>query len=349
MSAEGRGTVEGRDAARARLGRHGGDIAAARAAFPLAPGPWIDLSTGINPVPYGLPPIEPAAWTALPGRDAERALAAAAERAYGARPGTVVAAPGTGALIAWLARLHPARRVGILDFTYGEHARAWRAGGAAVETVAAARDLAGFDAAVVVNPNNPDGRRVSPADLAAVARGVGLLVVDEAFADVEPRGLSLAPDPPGNVVVLRSFGKFYGLAGLRLGFAVAREPWAERLVEALGPWAVSGPALAIGTRALADDAWARDARARLADDAARLDALLEAAGFTVVGGTALFRLAAAPDAPARFEALARAGILARPFAARPEVLRFGLPGDAASWHRVAVALTVSTLDETAEL
>ena len=330
--------VQDPEAARARLARHGGDLAAARAAFPGAPAPWIDLSTGINPIPYGLPPIEPAAWAALPGRDAERALAAAAERAYGARPGTVVAAPGTGALIAWLARLHPARRVGILDLTYGEHARAWQAGGAAVETVASPRSLAGFDAAVVVNPNNPDGRCVPPADLAAVARDVGLLVVDEAFADVAPRSLSLAPDPPGNVVVLRSFGKFYGLAGLRLGFAVAREPWAGRLAEALGPWAVSGPALAVGARARADVAWAVAARARLAGDAARLDALLAAAGFTVLGGTSLFRLAAAADAPARFAALARAGILTRPFAAWPEALRFGLPGDAAAWDRLAAAL-----------
>ena len=328
---------DGEDA-RARLARHGGDIPAARAAFPDAPAPWIDLSTGINPVPYGLPPIEPAAWAALPGREAERTLAEAAERAYGARPGTVVAAPGTGALIAWLARLHPARRVGILGVTYGEHSRAWRAGGAVVETVASPRDLAGFDAAVVVNPNNPDGRRVPAADLAAVARGIGLLVVDEAFADVVPRGLSLAPDPPGNVVVLRSFGKFYGLAGLRLGFAVACEPWAGRLAGALGPWAVSGPALAVGARALADDAWAEAARARLAGDAARLDALLGEAGFSVVGGTSLFRLAAAADAPARFEALARAGILTRPFAARPEVLRFGLPGGPAAWDRLAAAL-----------
>jgi cobalamin biosynthetic protein CobC len=328
---------DGEDA-RARLARHGGDIAAARAAFPDAPAPWIDLSTGINPVAYGLPRIAPAAWTALPGREAERALATAAERAYGARPGTVVAAPGTGALIAWLARLHPARRVGILGATYGEHARAWRAAGAAVETVASPRDLAGFDAAVVVNPNNPDGRRVSAADLAGVARGVGLLVVDEAFADVVPRDLSLASDPPGNAVVLRSFGKFYGLAGLRLGFAVAREPWAGRLAGALGPWAVSGPALAIGALALADEAWAEAARARLAADAARLDALLGEAGFTLAGGTSLFRLAAAPDAPARFETLARAGILTRPFAARPEALRFGLPGEPAAWDRLAAAL-----------
>ena len=169
---------------RDRFTYHGGDLGAARAAFPDAPAPWIDLSTGINPVPYPLPSLDPAAWTGLPDAGAARALEAAAARAYGAEAAGTVAAPGTEALIQWLPRLFPARRVGVLGFTYGDHARAWQATGATVETVDTLAALAGFDAAVVVNPNNPDGRLVAPADLAALARHVGLLVVDEAFADV---------------------------------------------------------------------------------------------------------------------------------------------------------------------
>ena len=322
------------DEGRGRFTYHGGDLGAARAAFPDAAQPWIDLSTGINPLPYPLPRIDPVAWTALPDTAATRALEAAAAGAYRAEPAGVVAAPGTEALIQWLPRLVPARRVGVFGFTYADHARAWAMAGTAVETVATLDALAGTDVAVVVNPNNPDGRLVAPADLAALAARVGLLVIDEAFADVVPAAWSLAPTPPPNAVVLRSFGKFYGLAGLRLGFAVTAPERAAALRAALGPWAVSGPAVAVGRAALADDAWAEAARARLARDAARLDASLEENGAAILGGTALFRLAAVGDSARWFERLARAGILTRPFAERPTWLRFGLPGNEAAWRRL---------------
>ena len=326
------------DEGRGRFTYHGGDLGAARAAFPDAPAPWIDLSTGINPRPYPLPAIASTAWTALPDAGATRALEAVAAQAYGARPAAVVAAPGTEALIQWLPRLFPARRVGVFGVTYGDHARAWAAAGAAVETAETIDALAGFDVAVVVNPNNPDGRLVAPADLAALAERVGLLVVDEAFADVVPPAWSLAPDPPPNAVVLRSFGKCYGLAGLRLGFAVTVPERAAALRAALGPWAVSGPAVAVGCAALADDAWAEAARARLVHDAARLDGLLSARGAAILGGTALFRLVAVDDSADWFERLARAGILTRPFADHPTWLRFGLPGSEAAWRRLEQAL-----------
>ena len=323
---------------RNRFTYHGGDIGAARATYPDAPSPWLDLSTGINPVPYPIPSIAPSAWTALPDAAATRALEAAAARAYGAKPEQVTGAPGTEALINGLPRLHPARRVGILGFTYADHARAWCATKARVETVERVEDLAGFDVAVVVNPNNPDGRLVAAADLAALAERVGLLVIDEAFADAVSPAWSLARAVPRNAVVLRSFGKFYGLAGLRLGFAIAGPAWTARLRDALGPWAVSGPALAIGTRALADDVWAEATRARLDRDAARLDALLTTRGAVILGGTSLFRLAEVPDAARLFDALARRGILTRPFSERSTWLRFGLPAEESEWSRLAEAL-----------
>lgn len=332
------GDIADGNGGRSRFTYHGGDLGAARAAFPGAPTPWIDLSTGINPSPYPLPPLDPTAWMALPDAGATRALEAAAARVYGAASDGVVAAPGTEALIQWLPRLFPARRVGVLSFTYGDHARAWTLAGAGVETVDRLEALAGFDAAVVVNPNNPDGRLIAPDDLAAIAERVGLLVVDEAFADVAPPGSSLAGAVPPNAIVLRSFGKFYGLAGLRLGFAIAAPERAALLRAALGSWAVSGPAVAVGCAALADDAWAAATRARLARDAARLDALLSSRGAEILAGTTLFRLAVVGDAARWFETLARAGILTRPFADRPHWLRFGLPGDAAAWQRLKRAL-----------
>ncbi|TDR94565.1 L-threonine O-3-phosphate decarboxylase [Enterovirga rhinocerotis] len=195
---------------------------------------------------------------------------------------------------------------------------------------------------VVVNPNNPDGRILGLAALAAMAedcaRAGGWLVVDEAYADLDPAmtAASLVPDLP--VIVLRSFGKFYGLAGLRLGFAVAQPAVAERLRAALGDWAVSGPALAVGAAALADEDWAAAMRVRLAQEAAGLDAVLGEAGLSPGGGTGLYRLVRHPEAADLHERLAAAHVWCRRFDWAPDLLRFGLPPDEAGFARLREAL-----------
>ena len=237
--------------------------------FPGAPEPFLDLSTGINPVPYPLPTFAPDCFTRLPEPEAETTLLSTAAAAYGAiDPSLLAAAPGTQILIDLLPRLWPAERVAVLGPTYAEHAHAWGKIGASVTTVTDIAALEGAGVAVVCNPNNPDGRRIAPERLLALAdqlrAGGGLLVVDEAFADLEDVGLSLAgalPHPA--VIVLRSFGKTYGLAGVRLGFALAAPQRAMRVREALGPWAVSGPAIAVGCMALADRGWLEATKAPL--------------------------------------------------------------------------------------
>lgn len=317
---------------------HGGDLAAARALYPDAPKPWIDLSTGINPHPYPVPPLSPEAFTRLPGRDALDRLLRAAVLRYGApSPAHVVAAPGTQSLLPIIARMAGAGVARVLSPTYAEHARAAALAGHSVEEVPRLEDLAGADLAVVVNPNNPDGRLHSAAALLDVARTVGLLVVDEAFLDTGGDALDGMVDA-APVVVLRSFGKFYGLAGVRLGFAVCAPDRAEALRAVLGPWAVSGMALETGAAALKDTTWAAATRARLSADATRLDTLLTGAGIQVIGGTPLFRLATTPDAASLHTHLARHGILTRPFPTHPDRLRFGVPGDEAAWTRLAGAL-----------
>jgi cobalamin biosynthesis protein CobC len=323
---------------------HGGNLNAARKLFPGAPEPWIDLSTGINPVPYPVGTVAPSAWSRLPEAAERAGLEAAARAAYGAAPSAdVVAAPGTQALIQWLPRIFPARRVGVLGFTYQEHETCWRAAGADVTTVAALSDLAAFDVGLVVNPNNPDGRTVAPDALAAIAgtlagRG-GRLIVDEAFMDVLGWQSSLVPClPAAGAIVLRSFGKVFGLAGLRLGFAAAPFEDGARLRGAIGPWAVSGPAIEIGRRALRDGAWLTRTVARLGNEAERLDGLLQSAGFDIVGGTPLFRLARQSDVAAWFGRLGRSGILTRPFPAQPDWLRFGIPHRPEEWERLEAAL-----------
>lgn len=317
---------------------HGGGLIAARAQFPGAPEPWIDLSTGINPLPYPVPNLAPDAYHRLPEPEAVRRLEVAAARAYGvADPSMVVAAPGTQILISLLPHLLRLDRVAIVGPTYAEHAAAWAAAGSAVSLVPGIAAIDAGSGVVLCNPNNPDGRRFRDIELLALSERVGRLLVDEAFVDLEEPGLSLAPMLPANAIVLRSFGKTYGLAGLRLGFAIATPAMAQSIRAMLGPWAVSGAAVEIGSAALADSAWLDAARTRLGDDAARLDGHLTAAGASIVGGTHLFRLAQMPHAAEAWQRLGQAGILVRRFDAEPKWLRLGIPG--ADWDRLGAALS----------
>jgi cobalamin biosynthetic protein CobC len=242
-----------------------------------------------------------------------------------------------------LPRLIDAASVGILGFTYQEHAHVWRTSGRDVAIVDDLDALARFDLGLLVNPNNPDGRLIPPDRLADLAERMGRsgrrLIVDEAFVDVLADDASIAPRLPlGGTVVLRSFGKTWGLAGLRLGFVLADPATAAAVRRAFGPWAVSGPAIAVGRAALADRPWLDTTRHRLAADATRLDGLLAAAGLRVVGGTPLFRLAEADAVPELAARLGRAGLHVRVFPHDPRLVRFGLPGDADAWRRLAAAL-----------
>ncbi|GAA0310050.1 threonine-phosphate decarboxylase CobD [Rhodovulum strictum] len=316
---------------------HGGNLAEAMARFGGPPERWIDLSTGINRVPYPFAPPSDAAWRALPGSGPGARLIAAAQAGF-ATGWPVLPLAGAQAAIQLLPALAPAGPVRIVTPTYNEYAGVLAAAGRAVEPVAEPAALAGAGLGIVVNPNNPDGRRVTPAALRALAGQVGLLVVDESFADPHAH-LSLLPGPcPGNVIVLRSFGKFYGLAGLRLGFALGAEPHLARLAALAGPWAVSGPALEIGAAALADADWRAASIARLEAETRQADALAAQAGWGRAGGTALFRLYDTPDAGAAQARLARAHIWSRIFPWSGRWLRLGLPGSPAEWDRLAAAL-----------
>jgi cobalamin biosynthetic protein CobC len=316
---------------------HGGDLDRARAEY--GGDDWIDLSTGINRVPYPVPDLPAHAWTALPTAEDVARLEMSAAAAFGATT-PVVALAGAQAAIQLVPRLSPPGRAAVLAPSYNEHAAALAAQGWAVE---AAPDLAamdGADLAVVVNPNNPDGQRWGPGALAQLAGRVGRLIVDESFADAD-QGLSAAPmlDAMGErAVILRSFGKFYGLAGVRLGFALAGPETAARLRALAGPWAVGGPAIAIGTAAYADREWQAGTAARLDADAARLSALLAEAGWPTVGATSLFVTVETGDARAAQARLARARIWTRAFPYSAGWLRLGLPGSPLEWDRLAAAL-----------
>ena len=327
--------------------RHGGDIAEAVRLYGRAREHWLDLSTGINPHAYPIPADDLSAEIArLPDSGDLKRLNTAARSTYRVPEGAgIVPAPGSQAIIQWLpVVLAGDGPVAIVAPTYGEHGETWRRAGRTVVEIDNPSEAPPEAAIVVVcNPNNPDGRFHDADALRPLAdrlrRSGGWLVVDEAFVDLCPKRslVGLAADYP--VVILRSFGKFFGLAGLRLGFALAPAALADRLMTALGPWAVSAPAFAAGMHALGDDAWQTEMRARLKREADELDRTVARAGLTEAGGTALYRLYRAREAGALHRRLAEQGIWTRVFDDRDDWIRLGLPGSPERLARLADALS----------
>lgn len=326
---------------------HGGSLIRAKLAFPHAPDPWIDLSTGINPHSYAHSVLPATAFSRLPEPADLQRLRELAAATYGAGSAScMAAAPGTHLFLPMLIdavftdRRGKPLKAAILSPTYAEHAATCRLCGFETLEVSDWQALAGADLAIVVNPNNPDGRFLEDDALLALSHELaakgGLLVVDEAFRDALDAPSSLTGQVHAGLSVLRSFGKFYGLAGVRLGFAISCPPVAERLRHMLGPWAVPGPALHIALEALADHEWQAMMRNRLREEAARLDAILAGAGLELLGGTSLFRFVRHPQAAGIYRALAAQGILVRPFDHSPDCLRIGLPA-AQDWARVQQA------------
>lgn len=304
---------------------HGGGIDAAAARHGGERGDWIDLSTGINPVPYPIPDLPPRLWRDLPDRAAQAALIAAARRFWRVPDAAeVLPVPGLSSVIPRLPALAAGGEVAIPGPTYNEYAPAFTAAGWRVDPAEPAPRHA---ACVVVHPNNPDGR------LHEAPVGPALRIIDESFCDLLPERSHIAEAARPGTLVLKGIGKFWGLGGLRLGFAIGDPDLTGRLAEALGPWPVSGPALEIGRRALSDDTWVAETRARLAADAARLDRLIG----RPARGTDLFRLYELPDARALQDRLAGHRIWTRSFPWSPRLIRLGLPGPG-DWPRLETAL-----------
>jgi cobalamin biosynthesis protein CobC len=321
--------------------QHGGGLAAAAQIYGGAVADWLDLSTGINPCPPPLPEISPRAWHRLPDRELEQAARLAARQYYRSGDRLPLSVPGTQSVIQLLPRLvRPGARVAILCPTYGEYARVFQQAGFAVDLIP---DLDAVTAAhglvVVVNPNNPDGRTFPSARLAQLAedlgRNGGHLIIDEAFGDTLPQ-LSLADIRQPNAIIFRSFGKFFGLAGIRLGFVIADDDIAARFADWLGPWAVSGPALEIAVHLLASDVG--PIQAKIAERRDALHAVLHSAGLIISGDAGLLTLVKDLRAGDLHAHLCRQHILTRKFDYRPDWLRFGLAADAVGDSRLAAAL-----------
>lgn len=318
---------------------HGGRLDAAIRAYGGVPGAWLDLSTGINPNPWPGAASIAVDWRALPTDTALADLERAAADHFGTVPDHVCALPGSEIGIRMLARLGLGVDAAHVAPAYRSHEAAFdHAAPIAIEALEATR--AAGRTVLLANPNNPDGRRLPRAVLRDAAdAGEGWLIVDEAFADIHPDA-SVAADvaDPRRLLVLRSFGKFFGLAGLRLGFAIAPRPVIAGLRARLGAWPVSAAAIAIGAAAYRDLGWIAATREGLRTDAAALDAVLARHGLVATGACPLFRLVASDDAAALFDRLARRHILCRPFDYAPRWLRLGLPGNAGALDRLDRAL-----------
>jgi cobalamin biosynthetic protein CobC len=317
---------------------HGGKLREARLRY--GGDNWIDLSTGINPIGYPVTPPSPEAWHRLPEPDPE--LLRAACDYYGAPQ--LLAVAGTQAAIQAVPRLRAPARVSVSAPSYAEHSHQWARYGHTMRLVpyAALNDaVRNSDVVVVINPNNPTGETVAPERLLAwhaelAARG-GWLIVDQAFGDTAP-ALSLAAhaNKPG-LIVLHSIGKFFGLAGLRLGFVAAESSLLAALDDLLGPWAVSGPAQQAALAALRDLEWQQTTEARLTRDGARMRALLLDHGIHT-SGTPLFHWWLDAEPEAFHEHMARRAIWVRLFRDAGRGIRIGLPAREAEWNRLEHAL-----------
>jgi cobalamin biosynthesis protein CobC len=324
---------------------HGGALDRAIAEFGGNREIWLDLSTGINPIAYPVPVFATDIWARLPDSGLEKRAIDAARNHYGfgAEAG-VVAAPGTQALIQLYPHLAPPGDAVVIGPTYEEHAQSLGISGRDVRYERLLSSIQDEDMiVVVVNPNNPDGK-IIPADALIFAaerlaeRG-GLLVVDEAFADMNGDDSVAKYAGMDGLIILKSFGKFFGLAGARLGFAAGPKDITDIISSMLGPWAVSGPALMLAEKAYGDAPAIAQIKADLKARRARLEAIFAKVEMQVLGGTDLFVLARHFQATWIHKALCEKHILVRKFTYQADWLRFGMPGDDVGFERLETALS----------
>ncbi len=320
---------------------HGGKLLEAAKKYKIPLDQWMDLSTGINPHAFPIPSIDPEDWARLP-QDND-GLTQAAQTYYGTRD--LLAVAGSQAAISALPRLRSkGSRIAILQPAYAEHKHAWREAGFAVTDFVAGdinQAVDQHDVVVLVNPNNPTGARFGMDECLdwhrTLQKREGWLIIDEAFMDTTPeQSLVRSSDRPG-LIVLRSLGKFFGLAGARVGFVFAHPIFLEFLGELLGPWTISGPSRTIARHALTDHYWQQKMRLQLGVNAQRLKNLLIQYSLAPSGGTDLFQWVQSGNADLIHETLARQAIWTRLFE-EPAALRFGLPGSETHWRQLEQAL-----------
>ena len=336
--------------------KHGGRILAAAKKYHIAQEEWLDLSTGLNPNGWPVPDVPSEVWQALPEDD--DGLQTAACQYYGCDACLPVA--GSQAAIQTLPTLRSRSKVGVISPTYAEHEYNWQQAGHDVVQLKLEEvedHINALDVLVIINPNNPTGKIVAVKQLLEwhqklSTRG-GWLIVDEAFMDVTPENSLVASGVKPGLIILRSMGKFFGVAGIRCGFVISDNEVLQRLAQKLGPWSLTGPTRYIAKKSLLDKSWHIETRKALNDAGIRLHTVLSQAGLSPNIGTHLFQWSEHFKSKEIHEALAKQGILTRLFEKNTNTsspsLRFGLPANERQWCKLNEALTnISTLIEITE-
>ena len=308
---------------------HGGGLDIAIKEYGNVRNNWIDLSTGINPDHYSIPKIPNYFWNTLPDSEAQNSMLKTARLFWNVpKNANIIASSGVSQLIAIMPNLLPAGKVEIISPTYNEHAAAFKSNGWKVGSNGNVR--------ILVNPNNPNGKHhpITEED----SNNYDLIIIDESFCDVTPEKSLIHLTKQKNVIVLKGLGKFWGLAGLRLGFAIAAPELIESINKLIGPWAISGPAQFIGKAALSDINWISNTRLKLEVNSERLDQIMISHNIKPIGGTDLFRLFEVKDANRIQTKLAKSFIWTRIFPYSTNWLRLGIPKNDIEFERLSKAL-----------
>ena len=267
--------------------QHGGQLNVYAQHYGISQALWLDLSTGINPGGYFKSDVPDNVLRDLPHDD--DGLQQAASDYYGSD--ALLMVPGSSWAIQNLPQVllkhRPSiNKVLLPQLGYSEHQQAWLASGVMAEFYSgtpSAAQLKTCDVCVLINPNNPSTHLLSKDTVLNIAQQLqqhsAWLIVDEAFLDTRPCN-SVTGENEENTIVLRSLGKFFGLAGLRVGSVIACDSILTHLNSLLPPWALSHPARFIAKHALQDTVWIQQTRLRLQQQANKLAELCE----QVLGG-----------------------------------------------------------------
>ncbi|MGB0495833.1 MAG: threonine-phosphate decarboxylase CobD [Kangiellaceae bacterium] len=328
---------------------HGGQLQKQAKKYNIPAENWLDLSTGISPYSYPVQTIPSSMWRRLP--EFSDSLLKAVKQYYGSSK--FVACAGSQAAIQAIPQVwkqvlkfsatRPAK-IWLPKVGYKEHQKHWISNGFSIThyvELPNASDLEENSVVVVINPNNPSGAVYDSKILLELANTLakknGLLIIDEAFIDSN-LSLSIATKASHfkNLIILRSIGKFFGLAGIRLGFAFANDTWLKQLKVKLGEWPISGPSLYIAEKALSDSSWQSAQRFRLDKQSMALHSLLRRVFNLNSKGCNLFRTINLANATEIFESLCKQAVYVR-LTDDKKSLRFGIP-DSDGFFRLEKAL-----------
>ena len=314
---------------------HGGQLLTVAQQYNRPLEQWLDLSTGIAPFSYPINDIPAKYWQDLPQVNDE--LIAAAKCYY--QTEHCLPCHGSQAVIErlpkfWLEKYPQAQTVYLPKVGYKEHQKAWLQAGfsATFYQDDLPKEIENNSVIVVINPNNPSGKLFNKEELLQCYQRVqlanGLMIVDEAFMDVVEPNQSLTPHiEDDHLIILRSFGKFFGLAGLRIGFVCASERWLKVMSASFGPWHVNGPAQYVALQALQDNHWQAQQRHKLQQQMIKLRQLLQKQLSADLVGCLLFVTAYVNNAEQVYSKLCQQGVYVR-LTDEKHSLRFGIATDA---------------------